>query len=138
MRTSVGTSLVLFALTASALGVAGQASAEPVPPADFRLTLLDDGERIPRDEAVPLPESVYPAVAELFALRGEVVALQAVVESQTANVRDFKATLGPFANGDKTSPRCRAKRNKGSVGRSGSTSPSPRTPPRASTTRTSR
>lgn len=106
MRTSVGSSLVLLALTASALGVAGQASADPAPPADFRLTLLDDGERIPRDETAPLPESVYPGVAELFALRGEVVAFQAVVESQTPNVRDFSVTLGPFANGDKTvSPR---------------------------------
>ena len=106
MRTSVGSSLVLLALTASSLGVAGRAAAEPAISVDFRLTLLDDGERIPRDEAVPLPESVYPGVAELFALRGEVVAFQAVVESQTPNVRDFSVTLGPFANGDKTvSPR---------------------------------
>ncbi len=66
---------------------------------DLRITALDDGERIPRDEAVALPESPYPDMIELFALRGEVVAFQVVIESALAEPRAIKGQLGPFVNG---------------------------------------
>jgi len=98
--------VLLAALVSGATFVAGGAAAEPVPQADFRVTFLDDGERIPRDEAVALPESPFPSVVELFALRGEVVAFQAVLESSVGDTRGFKGTFSPFVNGDKgVSPR---------------------------------
>jgi Domain of unknown function (DUF4091) len=59
------------------------------------LVVLDDGEKIARDLDHPLPPSPWPAEVSLFAMRGETVAVQAVVESK-APLRGVHATLTPF------------------------------------------
>src|SRR5262249_29447096 len=59
------------------------------------LVVLDDGERIARDAANPLPPSPWPDEIALFAMRGETVAIQAVMESR-ARLNGIHATFGPF------------------------------------------
>lgn len=60
------------------------------------LVVLDDGEKVARDVDHALPPSPWPAEVSLFAMRGETVAVQAVVESSTP-LRGVHATLTPFA-----------------------------------------
>ncbi len=62
-----------------------------------RVEILDDGERIPQDARIPLPESPFPGGVELFALRGETVAFQVVVLAADPSPRTFHAGLGAFA-----------------------------------------
>jgi MYXO-CTERM domain-containing protein len=85
-----------FALLAATTSIASSARADTT---DTTITLLDDGERIARDPASALPASPYPDVVELFALRGEVVAFQVALESQTAEPRAYEGKLGPFLGG---------------------------------------
>ncbi len=89
-----------FTVSAVSTTVIAQADATP----DFRVTVLDDGERVPRDEAVGLPESAYPELVELFAMRGEVVAFQVVLESSVGEPRGFRGKLSPFVNGAAVAP----------------------------------
>ena len=61
------------------------------------LVVLDDGEKVARDKDHALPPSPWPAAVSLFALRGETVAFQAVVES-SARLHGVHATLTPFVS----------------------------------------
>ncbi|HQY62962.1 MAG TPA: DUF4091 domain-containing protein [Polyangiaceae bacterium] len=68
----------------------------PAQPVTLRARVLDDGARVPGDTKTPLPESPFPGdAAELFALRGETVAFQVVVEPD-GTARTLHATLGAF------------------------------------------
>lgn len=68
----------------------------PARPAALRARVLDDGARVPADPKVPLPEGPFPGdAAELFALRGETVAFQLVLEPD-GTARTLHATLGVF------------------------------------------
>ena len=62
-----------------------------------RVTVLDDGEKIARDARRPLAPSPWTApdgAVELFALRGEIVALQVVVEAGDRAEDDVHVTMG--------------------------------------------
>ena len=73
------------------------ASPGPAQPVTLRARVLDDGARVPGDAKTPLPESPFPGeAAELFALRGETVAFQVVIEPD-GTPRTLHATLGAFA-----------------------------------------
>jgi hypothetical protein len=80
-------SVTRAAIVASALGAfSGPARAAS-------LVILDDGERVARDASRPLPQSPWPRTVSLFAMRGETVAVQAVIESREP-LRGIHAALG--------------------------------------------
>src|SRR5262249_43139134 len=60
---------------------------------------LDEGGRGARDAANAPPPSPWPDEIALFAMRGETVAIQAVVESR-ARLEGIHAAFGSFTNGD--------------------------------------
>lgn len=62
------------------------------------LVVLDDGEKVARDVDHALPPSPWPAEVSLFAMRGETVAVQAVVTSETP-LHGVHATVTPFVDG---------------------------------------
>jgi hypothetical protein len=62
-----------------------------------RVTVLDDGEKVAKDARRPLapsPWTLPDGAIELFALRGEVVAVQVVVEAGDRAEDDVHATMG--------------------------------------------
>jgi hypothetical protein len=62
-----------------------------------RVVVLDDGEKIARDLDRELPPSAWPeGDVDLFALRGETVAFQVVVEADAAPVRRIHAAVSTF------------------------------------------
>ena len=63
------------------------------------LVVLDDGERVARDKDHPLPPSPWQDEVSLFAMRGETVAVQAVVESD-ARLHGVHATFEAFKSMD--------------------------------------
>lgn len=98
MRARFALSLML-AVAAAAPGLAGPAVAAPRAES-YRVVLLDDGERVPRAPSVELPPTPFVGGVELFAMRGEVVAFQAVVQAFGANgEQTFTGSLGPFTSG---------------------------------------
>ena len=70
-----------------------------------RLVVLDDGEKVARDQDRELPESPWNGDVELFAMRGETIAVQAVIEADR-RVEGIHATLGAFVseNGTRIEP----------------------------------
>lgn len=83
--------LAIAATALSALA-ASPTVAAPSP----RVTVLDDGEKIARDSARPLPSSPWPGDIDLFALRGETVAIQIVVEAGASPLSEVHALAGVF------------------------------------------
>ena len=64
-----------------------------------RVLVLDDGVRILEDATRPLEASPWPAgPIDLFALRGEVLAIQVVIEAGDAPVDDARVLLEPLKN----------------------------------------
>ena len=83
---------------AATLAVPARASA---PASRARVLVLDDGEKIPRDRARPLDAGPWTAgPVDLFALRGETLALQVVIEAGDAPVDDVRALVEPFVADD--------------------------------------
>jgi len=65
-----------------------------------KLVAFDDGLRVPGDPATPLPPSPFPgATVELFAMRGETVAFQVVLEREGEGRDTAHVTLGGFGPG---------------------------------------
>jgi len=72
--------------------------AAPAAQAAPRVTVLDDGEKVARDDVHPLPPSAWPSgPVELFALRDETLALQVVVDPAGEMVEHVRVTLDPFS-----------------------------------------
>ena len=66
-----------------------------------RVVFLDDGEKIARHSARPLGDGPWPAgPIDLFALRGETLALQVVVQAGSAPVDDVRVLVEPFIAAD--------------------------------------
>jgi hypothetical protein len=66
-----------------------------------RVVVLDDGVKVARDAATPEEDGPWGAgTIDLFALRGETVALQVVVEASDAPVEDVRALVEPFVARD--------------------------------------
>jgi hypothetical protein len=67
-----------------------------------RVSILDDGEKIAREVARDLPPSAWPepAEVELFAMRGETVAVQAVIDALEVRVREAHALMTPLRRDD--------------------------------------
>ena len=82
-----------FTLVAAFVSLASGADASP------RLVILDDGEKVPRDQTRALAPSPWDGDVELFAMRGETVAFQAVIEAD-ARVEGLHAALGAFVDAD--------------------------------------
>ena len=94
--------LVMRALVMRALARAGRVGMlatflVPRAAAAPRLVVLDDGEKIARDQERPLPKGPWPGEVQLFAMRGETVAVQAVVEADT-HIEGVHATMGAFVD----------------------------------------
>jgi len=76
-------------------GLAGDAASTR--PARAKLRVFDDGLRVPGDPKTPLPPSPWPSDAvSLFALRGETVAFQVVLEGEEEGPTPCHAVLGAF------------------------------------------
>jgi hypothetical protein len=89
----------LVALSAALLAsaVAGTARVAGASPKRERVVVLDDGEKVSRSEQRHLADGPWPAgPIDLFALRGETLALQVVVEAGDAPVADARALVAPF------------------------------------------
>jgi hypothetical protein len=75
------------------LSLASAASAAP------RVIVLDDGVKVMREQRAPLEESPWPSGAiDLFAMRGETIALQVVIEADAAPVDGARVLLTSFAS----------------------------------------
>ena len=62
-----------------------------------KVVVLDDGVKVARDAATPEEDGPWgDGTIELFALRGETVALQVVVEAGDATVDDVRTLVGSF------------------------------------------
>jgi hypothetical protein len=72
-----------------------------------RVVILDDGERIARDENKPLAKSMWPDPAEitLFALHDETIAIQVVIEAGDVAANHVHATIAPFMSNDRNMGR---------------------------------
>ncbi len=89
MSPSPRTAGALFVLVAC--GMASTSEAAP------RVVVLDDGEKVSRDQTQPLPPSPWEGDVALFAMRGETVAVQVVVEADV-RVEGVHVVLGAFAD----------------------------------------
>jgi hypothetical protein len=65
-----------------------------------RLVVLDDGEKVARDLSKALPPSAWPAKIDLFAMRGETIALQLVVEADDRPLSGVHASFSTFESRD--------------------------------------
>jgi hypothetical protein len=79
-------------------GDGGQArEAGSASPARAKLRVFDDGLRVPGDPKTPLPASPWGSdTVSLFALRGETVAFQVVLEGEEEAATPCHAVLGAF------------------------------------------
>jgi len=85
-------SCAIVAALAASVTWAAKVEASP------RVIVLDDGEKIARDEIHPLAPSVWPMEAiELFALRDETVAFQVAIEPDGDTLEHVRATVDPFS-----------------------------------------
>jgi hypothetical protein len=93
-----------LAVVVVAVAILGTASSSPAradaphPAAELpRVVFLDDGEKITRDARSPLGDGPWPAGRiDLFALGGESLALQVVVEAGSAAVEGVRVLVEPF------------------------------------------
>jgi len=64
-----------------------------------RVVVLDDGVKVVRDGAAPMEEGPWgEGTIDLFALRGETIAIQVVVEAGGRRVEDVRAIVEPFVD----------------------------------------
>ncbi|HEY2511880.1 MAG TPA: glycoside hydrolase domain-containing protein [Polyangiaceae bacterium] len=79
------------------MGLAALATPVHADSSRARVVVLDDGVRILEDEARPLEPSPWPAgPIDLFALRGEILAIQVVIEAGDAPVLDARVLFEPL------------------------------------------
>ncbi len=79
--------------------VASLLAREAVAAARAKVVVLDDGVKVARDAAVPMEEAPWgEGTIDLFALRGETIALQVVVAAGDAPIDDVSAIVEPFAD----------------------------------------
>jgi hypothetical protein len=95
MRHSRGAlALVVVAVVAALALSPSRADAEPAT-ARARVVVLDDGEKVARDRDHPLAPGPWPSgTIDLFAMRGETIALQVVIEAAAREVEGAHAVIG--------------------------------------------